>query len=155
MPLPSTPAHSECCPALKQGNKAPSPPSSSPCLSHDPPLCGSRDLPQVDARLLAVSARLSCVPSCSRILILAACAVAAVYAGKTATCLLILCLYPVPPALFPLVLLSLLFLLALQVNPSISFQKTPSQAPNMTLVKLAWRSTAVCLPMEAGRLTVG
>lgn len=65
---PSTPPHSECCPALEQGNKAPTPRHLLPLsVSQPPAVCvgpGICAAPQVDDRLLAVSARLNCVQSC-------------------------------------------------------------------------------------------
>lgn len=47
----------------------------------------------------------------------------------------------------------LIFLSLFQVTQRVFFQKIHLWAPNMSLAALAWRSTVVCLPMEAGKLT--
>lgn len=120
-----------CCPALEQGNKAPSPPTSIPPVCLTTPVRVKRSAsgrrPFI-GRLSQPS--LNCVPSAQSEL-------SSTFADVISL-----------PSTHPL------FLLALQVNPSISFQKTPSRAPNMALARLAWRSTAACLLTEAGRFTV-
>lgn len=52
---------------------------------------------------------------------------------------------------FLFLVLTQFFLPVLQVARTAFFRKIPSRGPNMTLATLAWRSTAVCLPMGAGK----